>query len=776
MLSKLQCADAKTLQNDKPVWVSLVPKDALPAILRPIQECQNLADENDDLEWPIRLEFYTLPLGWELIGKVPSAVTPHPLGVPDEPEKQDHWDKDSSANTSAGQFSWYDIDALIGSNQNVELQFQKETQVVVMRSTMCLRHEHMWEKELKPTRLDDYKMLVDWGLTSRLTPAQLAFAFKKLADHLKGELQAFVGVQDVFERILLAKARKYVEIEHEIDFKTKAGEMRQVEQLTNTLKVYSQEFSTLCDGAPLHFLIRMQAACQKEQDDIDDVGVLALGGHKMSTRTMSVKDKDTKSADATNIADSQALAPIGRRPLQTRLNMSGAKPASVAPRTLREKLERELHEKMSNSVGSSGGKSQASVRSKTGQGAAPIDESEVLNKIAVKIDEHLDRLRSDGTSEGAPGLRGRQKKAQKDVSQTAKDAKSDGRMTFNEFQKVMFGAGISWLNEDEMRSKFEAMDLDNSGRLNLAEVFSAATRMQQLVERARDYEKQERGKGRVLSQVEVMEEFSMLLLTGENLARVPSAKITVSSGQQTQQFLAVDCPDNAWVAQGPGIDEWIQWDFGTPCNVTTVSTAGHPELNNWVTHFVLWFWEERRHDPEVNEAVTFHEMKRRKYRTAKEKEKGALYAKWQGFELCSNAADAEAGFAADPSLGPGKWVRAHSDSTGDQTVFHANIDHNSIVECLLDPPIEATLVRLQVKAFHGKQAMMRADILGYPLDDDDEAVTGTGEAPEPSRPQMHQRGRAGSVPGSVVASVRATPRGSAHIEADFASGKVGPSQ
>merc|ERR1719183_2325999 len=201
-------------------------------------------------------------------------------------------------------------------------------------------------------------------------------------------------------------------------------------------------------------------------------------------------------------------------------------------------------------------------------------------------------------------------------------------MTFLEFQRVMFDAGISWLNEQEMHSKFEAMDIDNSGKLNLAEVFSAATRMQSLVERARDYEKDQIALGRKLTQVEVMEEFSMVVLTGDDLSNLPQVKINVSSGQQTKQWLRLEAREDAWLPDADDLDKWIEWDFGTPCNVTTVSTSGHPLKDTWVTKYNLEFWEERRVEPELKgKEVTYFEMRRalvQQYQTEEE-----MMAHWE---------------------------------------------------------------------------------------------------------------------------------------------------
>jgi len=672
-------------------------------------------------------------------------------GTLEEGDKQDGKEK-----TLPGPFTLASLDDLIAAGQkNVDLKFEREAQVVVVRSAVSLRHEHMWERELRPSRLDDYRMLVDWGLTSRLTPAQLAFAFKKMADSLKEELQAFVEVEKQYEHILVSKARKYVEIERDIEGKTHSGDLREAELLNNTLKNYSAEFHLLCDKVPLHFLVRLQKACSEEPGEQDDVNYEAI--HRETTNASL---QDTKTPTAPRINDMQGAASVGRRPLATQ--MGRTQEQAGQPHTLRQRLEQDLHEKMSHNPQTATG-----VRHRNKMGIATISEDEVLKKLADKIEEHIDRMRNDAIA-NASATGGRSKKNAAPTT-TVQEAKSDGRMTFKEFQRVMFDAGISWLNEKEMRVKFEAMDIDKSGKLNLAEVFSAATRMQHLVERARDYENKERAKGRILTQKDVMEEFSMLLLTGENLAATPGVQVTVSSGEQTLDSLPVhSTTPGAWVPSSGDTHKWIQWDFGMPCNVTSVSTRGNGEADSWATTYKVWVWRDLRKDPALSEdSITFFEMRRLVPSLHSETDKPAmtreeLVERWEALELDSEANNASTSpFGAEPDLGPGCWVQYTYEDEEDPTEFQANQNSNSVFENILEPTIEATRIRLQVTNFHGPRATTRATVLGYPLDDDDEAMTGTGQAPAPLRPSHHKTvvaARAPSLMGSAAGSSKVTPR------------------
>jgi hypothetical protein len=116
MLSTLKCADAKLLKNDKPVWCSLDPHQDLPAVLRPLPECQHISDV-DDLEWPIRLEFHTLPLGWRLVGEAPLAErTTMPGGLPGVVEEKDK--QDGKEKTLRGPFTLASLDDLIAAGQS----------------------------------------------------------------------------------------------------------------------------------------------------------------------------------------------------------------------------------------------------------------------------------------------------------------------------------------------------------------------------------------------------------------------------------------------------------------------------------------------------------------------------------------------------------------------------------------------------------------------------------------------------------------------------------
>lgn len=406
---------------------------------------------------------------------------------------------------------------------------------------------------------------------------------------------------------------------------------------------------------------------------------------------------------------------------------------------------KELNSKLSHRRLAGGGQ----VRQQTKRGARPVDVDEVFDFIETQIEDYLDRLRHDDVI-AAPDLQGRSKKAKsKAGGQIDYQAQRDGRMTFKEFQRCMFDAGISWLNADEMRGKFDAMDIDGSGKLNLAEVFSAATRMQHLVEQAREYERTQVALGRKMTQLEVMEEFSMELLTGDDLGKRPDVKVTVSSGSSSE-FVHIECKD-AWSPDAGDEERWIEWDFGTGMMITAVATCGHPLRDNDNAKYELQFYEECRKDSGEDsklgpDPVTFSEMKEHLKLIAEFKEKST--EDW--LDYWNDVLE------EDPD---GKW-EPYKFGGGERSEFHCqHLERNCPDENLLDPPREASQGRVRLKVNEmDEEAGLRATLYGYHQERPDEVVqVGTGEVPVPSRPvsKPPKSSRAGSKTMSILGAAPA---------------------
>jgi hypothetical protein len=71
MVLTLAMADGKVggAADDNRMWIPLSIEEDLPAFMRPSLECPNYNGDvlKDGLEWPIRLQFHTLPRGWKCV-------------------------------------------------------------------------------------------------------------------------------------------------------------------------------------------------------------------------------------------------------------------------------------------------------------------------------------------------------------------------------------------------------------------------------------------------------------------------------------------------------------------------------------------------------------------------------------------------------------------------------------------------------------------------------------------------------------------------------------
>jgi len=587
----------------------------------------------------------------------------------------------------------------------------------------------MYEQEMKRQlkREDDYNMLVDWGLKSKLTPAQLAFAFKKMGEALKRELHAFKEIEETYERIFLVKAVKCMEVQNDLRLKKELEEKASAEKLRYELETCRQEFQTLCGQVPFNFLGTMRSACKSDRDEEGQGQRSSSGGVARDlSRDLNGSVADTKD--------------VGRQPLLTAKKTSGGPATSSQRKTntiadqqqgtfidnnhLRDKLKVLLASGRGHTSAASGG-AVAVVRQKSRGGAARVSEDGVLAFIVTEIEAYFHYLNQNPSGRG-------HKKAKEPAS--GGGGERDGRLTYEEFVKVMFTAGISWLNDEEMRSKFEAMDIDNSGKLNLSEVFSAATRMQHLVEGARDYERSQVEKGRRLTQVQVMQEYAGTILKGDNLCTtvsngnvIPKPGVKTSASSGNPEFTHLERKDHTWVPDFQDEELWIQWDLGAPCTVTAVSTCGHPVLQSWVTQYGIEFWEERRKHqlPDGREEMVtyfelFHENEDALH-SAEEQEQLQRY--WQSLPPAQEGSS-------------GQWVAYPNPGSPPEPQF-ANHDHSSIGENDLDPPIETTCIRLRVHEFVEKPTM-RGAVYGYAIDADAQAREGTGAVPVPSRPVIRK--------------------------------------
>jgi len=120
-------------------------------------------------------------------------------------------------------------------------------------------------------------------------------------------------------------------------------------------------------------------------------------------------------------------------------------------------------------------------------------ESKVLAELVAAVEDELDHLEigTQATVEPEPGVPGRVK-VQWNASGTHYErdypGRNDGRLSFEEFTRVLYSAGVSWLTRDELQSNFDVMDVDESGYLSLGEVLRVSERLVQRLRQLREFE------------------------------------------------------------------------------------------------------------------------------------------------------------------------------------------------------------------------------------------------------------------------------------------------
>jgi hypothetical protein len=638
-------------------------------------------------------------------------------------------------------------------------------------------------------------MLLEWGIKSQLTPAQLAFAFKKMADALKEELRSFVDKESSYEQVFLAKAVKCVKVQHELkSTSTQEATAGWTEKRNHVLNESIDEFQALCFQVPLSFLVKLGKACIDDPEEDDENISMNLSLTKGSA--------------------SGALLSTGQNQQQ-----STGRPHNK----LHGKLKLICSQRLSDNTGGSSG---AVVRQRSRRGPDPVDEDEVLGFLNEQIVKYLDGWSNNPNNkrESSSGQKGKKKDFGEKLEQAQTQAQ-DGRLSFAEFIRVMFDAGITWLNQNELKAKFQSLDVDHSGKLNVAEVLQAASRIQSLVEMARDFERTESAKGRKFSQVQVLHEFARSLQRGEDLSTrflrsVPEgdgcaahdSPVTVSSGRTILQSLEKD--NVVWSADEADREPWIEWDLSTPCEVSAVSTRGHPDNEAWVTRYRIEWWREQRSGQVRGlrekifcgtyfDLLHHYEEQMMYFETEHE-----LLQDWETLDRlpgawvpygesparllfvcelsqfirnkCSFAAvlEEESEKPQPNQKLPPDWRsrlivkdREGQSITDDEMQklsadvqdkdlltqrkadsrfplnafldrgFDGNVDIHSTVENMLDPPIETTKIRLRVMNWKG-QAAMRTTIYGHHIHDGATWSSGACKAPEPSRPSKRMQAAA----------------------------------
>eukprot|EP00746_Dinoflagellata_sp_MGD_P163665 gnl/MRDRNA2_/MRDRNA2_91844_c0_seq1.p1 gnl/MRDRNA2_/MRDRNA2_91844_c0~~gnl/MRDRNA2_/MRDRNA2_91844_c0_seq1.p1 ORF type:complete len:694 (+),score=162.05 gnl/MRDRNA2_/MRDRNA2_91844_c0_seq1:78-2159(+) len=325
--------------------------------------------------WPLIITFDVLPAGWRIVTCGEQKVE----SVEELRKKVD----EAKAKANGGDYE-------------LVVSFEKDAEVEVPRYHHLVRHEHVWEQELRekhPEQVSsdaNVQLLKFWGIGAKMTPHQVCFAFQSLINGISDKLRAFDDQKDDFRRMLKEKCRRYVETRKRHERERAVGRYPNNAELDNNEK----EVHAVCDEVPLWFLRDMQQEAEQK---------------------MEPKEVDNG----------------------------------------------------------------ASKKRRSDDEAKQIHEWEVWKEMNTHIEKYIEELNNKNHKQ-----KDVKKKGKKNAGSDQGSNKVDGRLNPVEFEKCLHHAGISWLGRRDIREKFEAMDADKSGKLNLGEVLSAATRIMELVQQA----------------------------------------------------------------------------------------------------------------------------------------------------------------------------------------------------------------------------------------------------------------------------------------------------
>lgn len=696
------------------------------------QPVRNSNKKLDGLDWPCRLIFNALPSGWRAVREVVGGGLLVQLK------------RDSLHNIAR-------------EGRGATLEFECMPAMPVGRGTGSARHgsarhEHVWEGQICAGPENDAQMLECWLMNSRLTPAQLGFVLKSLLDALRCELSTFEEHRADLDAMLRAKIRRTLDIENTLSRREGPPVMavKVVSFFEKELSSTRSELVQIMKKVPVYYL-----------KELCYTGVTFPHYRLVPTKIRDVSvfsDADRKTVHVSGIkfchsgvevisfekpAISRMVVEDGARAV---LAISFEKPTMVNSYMLRTASDDALRDPVRwRFEGSHDGFDEsvcllhnfvhdASVPSERdaftkefplmrshAEAPAPAWEpgslkgrARSLNVFQGAVSQQISRNRPPAAEDGAaaitddqvalelakaaqdtlnPRLLDRKARALHALEEKAREG-SDGQLSFKEFERVIYNSGITWLKATEVQSMFNSIDVNKNGKLNLGEILGAAARLADLVRRCYTHCDES---FRITSEAatasleattlpQLMEQFSEKVLLGEDLvAAIPDSRITASShspgagGQADMGMSRIDRVGAAWVADGQAQDAspWISWDLGGAMLVTAVLTRGCPEPESWVTKYHLDYVAPCK----GNEWVTY---------------------------------------------GPAPGVTCE---------LGGNSDCDSLEQWRLDPPFEATQVRLRPLKFFpdsgGSGPAMRASLLGFPLGADGRRLSRTAvpEAP-----------------------------------------------
>lgn len=390
------------------------------------------------LSVPFKLQFNILPAGWVVSAYLEAD------GQPGEPL--------SFARRALGK-----------SHKDARILLVRKPVAVVSRGThQRLRHQHLWERTLEERTCTstmrkapnatitkaDIDRLVEWGVNSRLTPSQLEYTFKKLIASLASELRHFEKERDRFEELMLHKAKRWVDVEHDRNKEERRKRADQAE--------IEEEFRVLFEHFPMYYLSELKASCASPK--------LSLA----------------KTADLFSGKGEQTMRPASstiREDILRRLPASEWDYAAAAALGL---------------AGTIGGVNDDQIHDY---------QNEVTKVIERQADRFFEKLKDGAVSATIAKLPKQSVPGRIEVTWNRKGThysktdpgRNDGRMSFDEFVRTLIGTGVSWLTKEDMARNFKAIDIDNSGFLSLGEVLRVSERMLELIRELREYESSNQG-------------------------------------------------------------------------------------------------------------------------------------------------------------------------------------------------------------------------------------------------------------------------------------------
>lgn len=416
------------------------------------QPRQGASNNCRGLAWPVRFVFEALPYGWRA-----AAEGGSPLG--------------SSR-----------LLALARDGRSATVRFERRPYAVVSRSKLVVRHEHVWEHVLDSTQMGDVEMLREWGTTARMTHSQLSYAFRLITEALAAELREFDLVRADVEEQMIEKARACVELERSLDQGGFYVEQRR--GIQQNLDRKRGEIRSMLEHVPLYFLMELGTACRRSQLEFRHAETLLPGSLDPAPDDGIAANQQQREVCSGQIAKtSQNLAKLLQR-TTTSMRLGG--------------------DNTTSSGAASGGATTNPLegdRSGTlGSNLADRACRESLAALGQEVDSFLERYRN---GQEATVRDGRQETDMR-----------DGRLSCKDFQWILLKAGICWLSEDEVRGKFNALDVDGSGYLTLGEVLKVAHRIEELMRLVHRFETDRRKAGELdLPQPELLEAFIAKLST-----------------------------------------------------------------------------------------------------------------------------------------------------------------------------------------------------------------------------------------------------------------------